>query len=274
MSRPIFRIGRAVAIALGLAYVGITAAVYAGQRSLQYHPLQAQPPPPPEGARDIRLTTSDGFELRAWASMDPNATRGVVMLHGNGGHRGSYASAFRRFMQMGLRPILVDYRGYGGSEGAPTEEGLYRDAQAAWDWLETQGIEDIVVWGRSLGTGVAVELARRNLPSALILDAPFDSAVNVGAMQYPWLPVSLLMKDRYESDQKIADIECPVLVMHGTEDRVIPLEFGRKLFEKAGEPKRWLEIEGAGHNNLEARAGTRYWRAITELIDGAPTDVP
>lgn len=266
MSPLVLRSIRAVAIAAAIFYVGIAAAVYGGQRALQYHPSPESPPPPPEGADEITLETRDGMTLKAWVGSEA-APRGVVMLHGNGGHRGTYASAFRGFMRLGLRPILVDYRGYGGSEGEPTEAGLYRDAQAAWDWLRGQGVDDIVVWGRSLGTGVAVELARRNEPTALILEAPFDSAVNVGAMRYPWLPVSLLMKDRYESDTKIADIQCPILILHGTADRTIPIQFGRRLFELANEPKRWVEVDGAGHNDLEVRAGERYWRAIAETLE-------
>ncbi|MGH7378363.1 MAG: alpha/beta hydrolase, partial [Candidatus Methylomirabilales bacterium] len=149
----------------------------------------------------------------------------------------------------GAGVLLLDYRGYGGSGGAPTEEGLYRDGEAAAAWVEAQGLGPLVYVGESLGTGVAVEVALRRPPAALVLQSPFTSLTDVAARHYPYLPVRLLLKDRYESLEKIARVSCPVLVIHGDRDSIIPIAQGRKLFEAVPGRKAFLEVPGGDHND-------------------------
>jgi fermentation-respiration switch protein FrsA (DUF1100 family) len=253
-------------VALGVVafYVLLVAAVFFMQRSLLYFPSQ-DPAPTPAGIDDIELTTSDNLRLRAWVGSEAREGA-VLMFHGNGGDRSSYAGTFAGFARLGLRPLLIDYRGYGGSEGEPTEEGLYNDAEAALAWLREQGARKVVLWGYSLGSGVAVELARRHEIAGVILDAPFDSAVAVAKEVYPALPVGLLMLDRYASIDKIADIGCPLLVFHGDADQVVPLAHGRRLFEAAREPKRWVLVPGGGHDDLRLVAGANYWSVVDEFL--------
>ncbi len=265
----LFRLAIAPMLVSATVYLSIVTTVYLGQRKLQYAPNPATPNRIPDDLEEITLTTEDNVRLKAWVGR-AHSPQAVLLLHGNGGNRSGFNTIIRGFAQLGYRPLVLDYRGYGGSEGSPSEQGLYRDAEAAWRWLEANGAEEIILWGYSLGTGVAVEMAVRHETRALILDAPFDSAVTLAGRIYPWLPTSLLLKDRYESDRKIAAIECPLLVVHGMRDRVIPIERGRALFELATAPKRWVPIEGAGHNNLHAIAGDTYWTAVRRLLQTTP----
>jgi hypothetical protein len=165
---------------------------------------------------------------------------------------------------MGYSALVFDYRGYGGSGGTPDEKGLYRDAEAAWRYLvETRGqpSQRIVLLGRSLGAAVAIELASRHSPAALITECAFTSLVDIGRQEYPLLPVSLLCTERYESVRKVPRITCPKLFFHGAADEIIPLTNGRRLFEAAAEPKRFVQT-GGGHNT----SGFEYDRASVELL--------
>ena len=166
----------------------------------------------------------------------------------------------------GAGVFIVDYRGYGGSEGSPTEDGLYLDAEASIQWLEERGAGPLVYFGESLGVGVAVELAQRRPPAGLILQSGFTSAVDVARSIYWFLPVSLLMKDRYESSAKIAGARAPILCIHGAKDRIIPIRFGRRLFEAAAEPKEWFEVPEAGHNDLPYIGTLDYLERIERFL--------
>jgi fermentation-respiration switch protein FrsA (DUF1100 family) len=163
--------------------------------------------------------------------------------------------------------LLPDYRGYGGSAGKPSEAGLYADAEACLAWLRQNAEGSVVFMGNSLGSGVAVELARRHAPAALIVRSGFDSLAAVGQGAYPFVPVGWLLRDEYASVDKMKAITCPCLVVYGEADRIIPIQHGKTLFEAANEPKRWLPIPGAGHNNIQASAGSRYWRALEQFLD-------
>ena len=152
----------------------------------------------------------------------------------------------------GLGCLLLDYRGFGGNPGSPTEEGLYVDGRAGYDWLVSAGHapERIVLYGESMGSGVATKLASEKAAAAIVLDAPFTSIVDVAAGRYPWLPVSLLVVDRFDSLSRIGDVRIPLLVLHGTDDRVVPFPLGRRLFEAANEPKRFVRFDGGSHMDL------------------------
>ena len=199
---------------------------------------------------DVEIATSDGQKLHAWWVPAERARGTVLLLHGNAGnisHRIDYAVMF---MRLGYSTLLVDYRGYGRSTGTPTEQGTYIDADAAWNWLaknrQVQG-RDIVLFGESLGGGVASWLAARHQVRALILASTFTSAVNLGSELYPFLPVRLVSRNRYETLQRLRDVRAPVLVIHSPQDDIIPFAHGQRLFDAAGEPKAMLTIAG-GHN--------------------------
>jgi len=163
--------------------------------------------------------------------------------------------------------LLLDYRGYGGSGGAPTEEGLVDDAEAAARWLEGRGAGKVAYFGESLGCGVAVALAARRPPAALILQSGADSLVHVAQRAYPVFPIGLLMKDRFDAAAQIASVPAPLLSIHGTEDELIPMAFGRALFDAAPGPKEWYPVEGAGHNDVSTRAGSAYYARVHAWLE-------
>ena len=258
-----------IARTLLLAYVGIVAFLYFFQRRLQYQPDVTAPLVPTSyvrrGLEEVRLTASDGVELHAWFwPADGPGT--IVLFHGNAGHRGHRLQWMGSLQQLGWSVFLLDYRGYGGSAGSPTEQGLHRDGEATWAWLEENTKGKVVLFGVSLGGGVATELAHHHLPDGLILQSTFTSTADVARTIYPFLPVGWLMKDRYESVRRIPTIRCPLLAIHGDQDEIVPYRLGRQLFEAAGEPKEWHTVEGAGHNDLLNVAGAEYWKTIEQFL--------
>lgn len=259
-----------------LAYLGFVLLIYLVQRRLQYFPDPSPVDRPagedPKTLEELSLVAADRVRINAWYWPGKRLDN-ILMFHGNAGHRGHRLDWARGFHQLGFGVLLLDYRGYGGSEGSPTEQGLYRDAQAALEWL-SQKPGRVVYLGESLGSGPAIELALRHPPAAMILHAPLSSAVDVGQAAYPFLPVSFLLKDRYENDRKISKINCPVLIIHGERDSVIPFQLGRRLFDLASFPKDWLAIPQADHNNLAEIGGRLYWDTIQYFLEKALTTVP
>lgn len=248
---PVWRIARSVLT----IYLALCALVFLFQRRLQYFPDPSAVRLPRggllQGLEEVKLRTDDDLEIFAWYWSGERPVT-FVIFHGNGGNRLHRLEWMRALHLEGYGVFLLDYRGYGGSEGSPTEDGLYRDAEAAVRWLEDRNVDNLVYLGESLGSGVAVEMASRRPPAALIVQSGFSSAVDIGKSAYPYLPVGLLMRDRFESLAKIGEIQVPLLQIHGDQDRIVPLAFGRKLFEAAKEPKQWLTLSGLGHN-------TAYW---------------
>ena len=251
-----------------ICYVAITLFLYFFQRRLQYFPATSNPsiPPGASGLEEFTTTTDDGVEIKGWYWPGTNPLT-LVIFHGNGGHRGHRLEWMRMLRdRLGVGLCMPDYRGYGGSTGSPTEDGLYRDAEATLSWLRDRGASSFIYLGESLGTGVAVELARRQPPRALILQSGFSSCVAVAQNVYPFLPVGLLMTDRYDSAAKIGEIGCPVLMIHGEDDRTIPMRYGRALFEAARKPKEWLTIAGAHHNDLPWIDESKYLGTIEAFV--------
>jgi fermentation-respiration switch protein FrsA (DUF1100 family) len=250
-------------------YVAIALLTFLIQRKLQYFPATS-PVPLPRGKhyRDLEeftVTTSDGVRLVGWYWQGQRPVT-LLVFHGNGGHRGHRIEWLESMHSLGLGICVIDYRGYGGSDGSPSEEGLYRDAEAALGWLKSRQTGSIVYFGESLGSGVATELALRFPPAALILESAFTSAVDIGQKAYPFLPVRLLMKDRYESLRKIGKISAPLLMIHGEADSLVPVENGRTLFEAAAEPKEWYGVPAAGHNDLQWVGGKGYLERINQFL--------
>jgi fermentation-respiration switch protein FrsA (DUF1100 family) len=238
---------------LVLIYATIVGAVFFKQRSMQYHPSPTFRSLASYGAdefREVFFDTTDGLRLKSWYAAAKNGRATIVVFHGNGSHVGDRLQYDRPYAKAGLGVLLVEYRGYSGNPGQPTEDGLFEDARAALAFLARQGVppENIVLAGHSLGTGVAVRMAAENTVAGLILDAPFSSALDIAQALYPFLPVSLTMLDQYRSDDYIARIAAPLLIFHGDRDGVIPLNFGQRLFEQAVEPKEMHIVRGAGHS--------------------------
>ncbi len=244
-----------VAVAL-VVFSGITVAMYLGQRRLMYFPETFRMPPAAAGlpqAQEVTLDTADGERIIAW-HIPPRETKPIVIyFHGNGGSLRIRVERFRAIIADGAGLLAVSYRGYGGSTGAPTENGLLADAETAYAFARAHYTpEHIVLWGESLGSGVAIALATKRSVARLVLESPFTSAADIGASVYWFLPVRLLMKDQFRSDLRISQVRAPVLILHGTNDAVVPLAFGERLFALANEPKRFERIPGGGHVDLDA----------------------
>lgn len=239
-----------------LGYSGLLALMYFFQRSLMYFPDPSRTPPAQAGlaqAEEITLRTSDGETLVAW-HVPPRGGKPVVLyFHGNGGGLNLRVGRFSWLIADGTGLLALSYRGYGGSTGSPSETGLIRDAQAAYDFAVTRyPPERVVLWGESLGAAVAIALATGQRAGGLVLDAPFTSAADVGAAVYPFVPVRWLIKDPFRSDQRIARVHAPLVILHGERDRVVPIAHGERLFELANEPKELRRFPDANHDDLDA----------------------
>jgi fermentation-respiration switch protein FrsA (DUF1100 family) len=196
------------------------------------------------------------------------------MFPGNGGSLRGERYRLKHFKDAQMGALMVGYRGYSGNDGTPTEEGLYADARAALDWLERGGVANtsIVLYGISLGTGVATKMAAEREFAALVLEAPYTSTVDVAAFRFPIVPVGWLMEDRFESLGRIRTITEPLLVMHGDRDYTIPQRFGRRLFEAANEPKQAFWAHGLGHSDLFDNGGFDTALAFIRRVLNLPAD--
>jgi len=240
-----------ILIVLAAVYVGIVGVAWFAQRSLQYFPDPHEAAPDVPGVEVVRLTTADGEKLVAW-HLPPKGDRPVLLhFNGNGGGLSLQRDRWRRIADAGVGFFAVAYRGYAGSTGRPTEKGLHEDARAAYAWVAGRyPASRIVIHGYSLGSGVAVPLAAEKPARALVLEAPFTSAVDVAKLRMGWLPIDLMMQDRYLSAERIGAVRMPVLVVHGDRDSVIPFEMGERLYARARQPKRFVAVKGSDHNTL------------------------
>lgn len=223
--------------------------------------------------QDIEFTTDDGVRLHGWFCPWPNARAVVLASHGNAGNVTHRAGEIALWQQrLGVSCFMYDYRGYGRSEGRPNEVGFYRDARAAYRWLtESQGIaaDRVVLVGNSIGSAVALQLATEVDHAALVMQSPFTSIVEMGSRQFPWIPTRWLLRNRFESDEKISKYRGRLLITHGTDDRVVPFSMGQRLFELASQPKQFHAVPGADHNDVAWVGGVRYFAAIDELLRSA-----
>ena len=259
-----------------LGAVVFVALVWAMQRRLIYLPAGVAPSARTvlPGAEDVTFETHDGLQLSGWflPSRDPGERRAVVVFNGNAGNRTYRAPLADALSDAGLSVLLVDYRGYGGNPGTPTEDGLLADARAAAGYLASRPEVDparIVYFGESLGAAVAVALAAERPPAALVLRSPFATLSDVGSHHYPYLPVALLLRDRYAAVDRIGSVSAPILVIAAEHDVIVPVSHSRRLFEAASEPKRIVVIPGADHNDLEMLAGERLIREVVAFVRAA-----
>jgi uncharacterized protein len=251
-----------------------TAVLWALQRRLIYFPLSDVPPPAAVGlptAEEISFAAGDGVTLHGWFVPATTASSGLtaIVFNGNAGHRGYRAPLAAMMATMGVATLLFDYRGYGDNAGEPSEEGLAQDARAAYDYVIGRRDVDrtrLVYYGESLGAAVAVRLSTERSPRALILRSPFTSLLDVGRHHYPFLPVAMLLRDRYPSIARIASVSCPVLVVTAAHDSVVPSAQSHRLYEAAPSPKRLVVIDSVDHNDGELAVGLRVETEIRRFL--------
>ncbi len=265
----------AFVVGITLVYALVVLGAWLGQRRLMYLPDPTRVPPASLGLANVaeaEMRTPDGATLVTWMAQPRAGQPTVIYFHGNAGNLASRINRVRRYTDAGFGLAMLSYRGYGGSTGSPSEANNLADARLLYNSLIAKGVapRDIVVYGESLGSGVAVQLAAEKPVGAVILDAPYTSIVALAALAYPFLPVRPLLVDRYESDQHIQRVKAPVLVLHGAKDQVIPVAMGRALHARANEPKR-LEIYPEGrHTDLDEHgAFTAVQRWLGEVRRGA-----
>jgi fermentation-respiration switch protein FrsA (DUF1100 family) len=252
---------QALALGLLVLYLGVLGLLFVSQRSLLYPGAGRDGPLPAAeaglaGFQDVALTTADGERLVAWWKPPQPGKTVLVYFHGNGGSLRNRRARAEALTQGGRGLLLVSYRGYSGSTGSPTEEGLRIDARTAYDWVvRSYEPRRIALYGESLGTGVAVRLAAERPVGGLVLDAPYTSTADVASATYWFVPVAWLMLDQFRSIDVVAQVKAPILVMHGDRDRIIPFAFGERLYAAAPEPKRFLRLPGIGHTRVLESGG-------------------
>ena len=262
MKRRLRTVLWAGALAVALAYGGAVAFMYAYQGKLMYPGSEPTVPPQAVGLHDvaeIRVETHDGLSLLAWWQ-PPQPRRPVILyFHGNAGPLASRAIKFTEFAEAGYGLLMMAYRGYSGNAGTPSESLLIMDAQAAANWLSRE-VPDapVIYFGESLGSSVALHLAARLRPAALVLEGAFDSAANMAQARYPILPAALLIRDRWDSLALAPAVAAPVLMLHGSLDRVVPIAHAQRLFQALPEPKQFVRMDGAGHVNLFDHDGAAH----------------
>jgi fermentation-respiration switch protein FrsA (DUF1100 family) len=257
-----------ILIALG-GYAALAATLYFAQRKLMYFPDPVRHAPSASGLaqfEEVTFTSSDGERLLAWYA-PPRGDRPLILyFQGNGGGLDLRARRFGRLAAAGFGILALNYRGYGGSSGTPSEEGLIRDAEAAYAFAAARvPTERIVLWGESLGTGVAVALAAARPVARVLLESPYTSTADIAAASYWYVPVRLLMHDQFRSDARIAKVTAPVMILHGARDTVVPIRYGERLYELTRAPKRFVRLPDAGHNDHDDFSGLD---AVTPFLAG------
>lgn len=231
-------------------------------------PVSADPADISLEFESVSLETKDGVRLSAWFIPHPDARGVLLFCHGNAGNIGHRLESIAIFHRLGLDVFIFDYRGYGQSEGKPSETGTYQDAEAAWRYLtEERQIEPgrIIIFGRSLGGAVAAWLAQHHTPAALILESSFTSLPDIAATLYPYLPVRPLLRFKYSTAEYLKKVDCPVLIVHSPDDEIMPFSHGKRLFATAPEPKNFLEISGT-HNEGFLTSGSQYQEGLDAFV--------
>ena len=242
-------------LALIIFYIFLLIIVFLFQRNLLYHPsvdnyLKDDLAAEPSEIEKVTIITADKIDLTGWFyNKDIEKFKTILFLHGNAGSLGNRTYKLNHFKDLNVNFLIIAWRGFSGNKGKPNEMGLYEDAKSAIRWLNTKGIQDknIILYGESLGTAVAIEIAQEKKYAGVVLESPFTSMVNMGKKYYPFFPVSFLLKDKFESYKKINKIFIPILVMHGKVDRIVPYEMGKKIYELANRPKFFYSQEYGDH---------------------------
>jgi fermentation-respiration switch protein FrsA (DUF1100 family) len=218
---------------------------------------------------EVSLQTKDNVTIAGWYIPAENETGIILFCHGNAGNISHRLESISIFHKLGLSVLIFDYRGYGNSQGNPSERGTYLDAEAAWNHLievKKKSPDRIIIFGRSLGAAIAADIALRHRPAGLILESSFLSVPEMGKKYYPWIPVRLLSKYDYSIIDKIQSISCPKLIIHSPDDEIVPFEHGNSIYEKAHQPKEILEIKG-GHNEGFLISGNLYIEGLQNFLN-------
>ena len=231
-------------------YLAILVVIYFSQRSLMYHPSENNYLDENQlnhKVEKIKIASDD--ELNSWYYKKNENFKTLLFFHGNAGSLENRIYKLNDLSKLDLNYLIVAYRGFSGNKGSPSEQGLYKDARAAKYWLNLNNISDqnIIVYGESLGTAVAIDLAKDHKFAGVILESPFSSMLKLSRKYYPWAPTGLLLKDKYESDKKINKVFSPILILHGRKDNIVPFEMGEALFKKANKPKYNYFIDNDDH---------------------------
>lgn len=265
-----------IVIIVAAVFVGLSAFLYLNQRRIVFVPMKDYMVTPDHAHltyEKVWLEPEPGIRIRGWYFPAKEGGGKTVMLcHGNAGNISHRLESAHFLLGLGANVLLFDYRGYGESSGTPSEEGVYSDAETAYRWLrEEKHVEasDIIIFGRSLGGAVAVELARREPCRGLIVESSFTSAADFGRKMFPFLPIRLLLKYHFDSINKIGELSCPVLITHSAEDDLVPYQMGKRLFDAANSPKKFIQLSG-GHNERLYFSDERYVEGVRAFIfDGA-----
>jgi len=244
-----------IVLALVSFYVLLLTIVFSFQRNLLYHPsvdnyLKDEVTNEPTEIEKVKITTVDNINLVAWFyNKNIEKFKTILFFHGNAGSLENRTYKLNHFKDLNVNFLIIAWRGFSGNAGKPSEAGLYRDAAGAIKWLKSKGIteKNIILYGESLGTGVAVEVAQNKNYAGIILESPYTSMVNIGKKHYPFFPVRFLLKDKFENYKKITNISVPVLIIHGKIDKIVPFAMGKKMYQLANEPKFFYSQEYGDH---------------------------
>jgi pimeloyl-ACP methyl ester carboxylesterase len=256
---------------LSVAYIALSGYLFIFQSNFVFYPeriLSADPGDIGLSFNNVSFETADGVKLSGWFIPYENSRGVILFCHGNGGNISHRLESFQIFHRLGLSIFIFDYRGYGLSNGKPSEDGTYRDVEAAWKYLVEERQTKpgkVIIFGRSLGGAIAAWQARNQISGALILESAFTSVPDLAADKYPYLPARLLSRFKYETEGYLEGVNYPVLIVHSPDDEIMPLRHGKRLFEVAKEPKEFLEISGS-HNEGFIISGKRYEDGLNAFI--------
>lgn len=269
--RPLWQVALLVAVLGSVAFAGVRSGMI--ERHFIYFPEREMVASPSDfglAFEDVAFSASDGVRLHGWFVPGEGDVT-WLWFHGNAGNISHRLDNLKRVQdRVGVNVFIFDYRGYGLSQGKPSEQGTYRDGEAAVAYLRSRHDIDpdkIIYFGRSLGASVAVEMATRHRPYALVLESSFTSVPEMARLTYPFLPVWPFLRTKYDSLAKMGKVEAPVLMLHGDRDDIVPLEIGRKLFLAAHEPREFFVIQGAGHNDTYLVGGGDYFRVLRRFVE-------
>ena len=243
------------ALTIVFFYILLLIFVFFFQRNLLYHPsinnyLDDQTTREPSEIEKIKITTKDDIDLIGWFyKNNTDKFKTILFFHGNAGSLENRTYKLNHFKNLNVNFLIIAWRGFSGNKGKPNEKGLYEDAESAIRWLKSRGINEknIILYGESLGTAVAVEVAQNKKYAGIILESPFTSMIDMGKKYYPFFPVRFLLKDKFESHKKVGNISVPLLFIHGKVDKIVPYDMGRKMYELANEPKFFYSQEYGDH---------------------------
>jgi len=273
MVDPMYLLSRVIVTGLAV-YAGLSLYLYVFQENYIYFPdlpsreVDASPTDAGLPFESLKIRTEDGEMLDGWFVPAPAGRGTLLYLHGNGGNIGHRVDIIRTFHSLGFGVLIFDYRGYGRSTGKPSEEGTYRDALAAWNYLTQERripAEHIVLYGESLGGSIAAWLAERHPPRALVIYAAFTSVPDMAKVLYPFLPTGLIARYRYDTRAALARVHSPLLILHSTEDEIIPYSHAQELLTIAPEPKKLVSLRG-GHNDAIFVSGDIFEQALKEFL--------